>query len=90
MENNQSEEYINATEKLTRMVDRLDRDFTSRRSWHYSLGQGLLQGAGIAIGATLLFVVIFYGLIALESAPIIGDFAGKVVDQLFINKELTQ
>ena len=90
MENNSPHEFANATEKLARVVDKLDRDFTARRSWSYSLFNGLLQGAGIALGATLLFVVIFYGLIALESTPIIGDFASRVIDQLFINKELTQ
>lgn len=89
MENNQPDEFADAAQKLSQIVDRLDRDFMARRSWHYSLAHGLLQGAGIAIGATLLFVVIFYGLVALESTPVIGDFASRVVDQLFINKELT-
>jgi len=87
MENNHPEEFTDAAHKLTQIVDRLDRDFMARRSWSYSLFNGLLQGSGIAIGATLLFVVIFYGLVALESTPVIGDFASKVVDQLFIVNE---
>jgi len=88
-ENKESHEpFIGSAEKLAQIVDKLDRDFMQRRSWWYSLSHGLLQGVGIALGATVLFVIIFYGLMALENVPGFGDFASKITDQIFINREL--
>lgn len=83
-----SEHFVGAAEKLTGVVDKLDRDFMQRRSWWYSLSHGLLQGLGLALGATVFFVIIFYGLIALENIPVIGDFAAKITDQYFIQHEI--
>lgn len=90
MEENNPEQIAGSAEKLAGVVNKLDRDFTQRRSWWYSLSHGLLQGAGIAIGATIFFVIIFYGLLALETVPYLGDFTSKIIDQLFVGRELVQ
>lgn len=90
MEEKDPESVAGSAEKLAEVVDKLDRDFMQRRSWWYSLSHGLLQGVGIALGATVFFVIIFYGLLALENVPYVGNFTSKIIDQFFVGNELIQ
>jgi hypothetical protein len=85
-----STQFVEAASQLARVVDRLDRDFTKRRSRWYGFSYGLLQGIGFAFGATVLFVIIFYALLAMEDWPIFGNFASQINDQIFFERELIQ
>ncbi|HOE74689.1 MAG TPA: DUF5665 domain-containing protein [bacterium] len=85
-----STQFVEAASQLVKVVDRLDRDFTKRRSRWYGLSYGLLQGIGFAFGATVLFVLIFYALVAMESWPVFGGVASRINDQIFFEKELIQ
>jgi hypothetical protein len=79
---------VDSVEKLAKIVDRLDKDFNNRRTWWKSLSYGLLYGVGTAIGATVLFVLIFYLLMAFESNPIFGGTVSKIIDQFFVGQEI--
>ncbi len=84
----ESEKITSSAEKLAQVVDKLDKDFMQRRSWWYSFSHGLLQGVGIALGATVFFVIIFYGLLWLETMPVIGDFVARITDLIFVENEI--
>ena len=81
-------EVADSVEKLAKIVGRLDNDFNNRRTWWWSLSHGLLYGVGTAVGATVLFVLIFYLLMAVESHPVFGGTVSRIIDQFFVNQEV--
>ncbi len=77
-----------AVEKLAKIVSKLDEDFAKRRTWWWSLSHGILYGLGTALGATVLFVVVFYVFLKLEGSPVLGGTVSSIIDQFFVGQEL--
>lgn len=77
-----------AVEKLARVVRQLDEDFAKRRTWWWSFSHGLLYGVGTALGATVLFVLIFYIFMKLEGSPVFGGTVSSIIDQFFVGQEI--
>lgn len=85
---NHQAETAQAVEKLAKIVGKLDEDFAKRRTWWWSLGHGILYGLGTALGATVLFVIIFYIFVKLEGSPVFGGTISSIIDQFFVGQEI--
>jgi len=88
MEHKEETASAESVQKLAGIVNKLDVDFNKRRTWWWSFSHGVLYGLGTAVGATILFVLVFYLFMRLESSPIFGDTVSKIIDQFFIQQEI--
>ncbi|MBU2981310.1 hypothetical protein KO498_05735 [Lentibacter algarum] len=77
-----------AVERLTQEVERLNthRFVTLHNSLWRLLGfnfmRGLFFGLGSVLGATLLVSMLVYWVGQIEFIPVIGEWAGQIVDQI--------
>ncbi|WP_252731289.1 DUF5665 domain-containing protein [Lentibacter algarum] len=82
------EEMQHAVERLTQEVERLNthRFVTLHNSLWRLLGfnfmRGLFFGLGSVLGATLLVSMLVYWVGQIEFIPVIGEWAGQIVDQI--------